>query len=150
MKTIIFFSIFFSIIALPALGALTDADLDKIRLIVNDSEKRVKAELKAELTALRQEFKAEVASVKKELRAEIAGVKRDLEKNIANSVGSVKDQVTYLAYLVYALFALIVLGITLPQFILVWRGEKDRSLDKRVETLTQEVEALKQQRIVNP
>ena len=32
MKVMIFFSILFCAIALPALGALTDADLDKIRL----------------------------------------------------------------------------------------------------------------------
>ena len=35
MKTFIFLSILFCAIALPALGQLTDADLDKIRLIVN-------------------------------------------------------------------------------------------------------------------
>ena len=74
MKTIIFFSILFCAIALPALGALTDADLDKIRLIVNDSEKRIKEEVKAEITALRQELKTEIADVKHELKAEIAGV----------------------------------------------------------------------------
>ena len=34
---------------MPTLGELTDADLDKIRLIVNDSEKRVKEEVKAEI-----------------------------------------------------------------------------------------------------
>ena len=42
VKTLLVLSIRFSVITLPALGALTDADLDKIRLIVNDSEKRVK------------------------------------------------------------------------------------------------------------
>ena len=42
MKTLIFFLIFFSLLALPALAELTDADLNKIRLIVNESEKRVK------------------------------------------------------------------------------------------------------------
>ena len=41
MKTVLLCSIFFSAIALPALAELTDADLDKIRLIVNESEARV-------------------------------------------------------------------------------------------------------------
>ena len=36
MKTILALSILFSVIALPALGELTDADLDKIHLIVNE------------------------------------------------------------------------------------------------------------------
>jgi hypothetical protein len=63
MKTVIVLSILFCAIALPALGELTDADLDKIRLIV-------KEEVKTEITGVRQE----IAGVKQELKAEIAGV----------------------------------------------------------------------------
>ena len=139
MKTIIFFSILFCIIALPAFGALTDADLDKIRLIVNDSEKRIKEEVKAEITALRQELKAEIAGVKQELRAEIA----KSEKNL-------KEQITLLTNFVYGLIVLIVAAVAIPQLIMVWRSEKERSLERQLQTLTQEVETLKQQRIVNP
>ena len=40
MKTILVLSILFSAIALPALGELTDADLDKIRLIVREEVKQ--------------------------------------------------------------------------------------------------------------
>ncbi len=40
MKTILVLSILFSLIALPALGELTDADLDKIRLIVQEEIKK--------------------------------------------------------------------------------------------------------------
>ena len=50
MKTILLFSILFSVIAMPALGELTEADLNEIRLIVNDAEKRIKEEVKAEIT----------------------------------------------------------------------------------------------------
>ena len=132
MKTIIFFSILFCIIALPAFGALTDADFDKIRLIV-------KEEVKAEITALRQELKAEIAGVKQELRAEIA----KSEKNV-------KEQITLLTNFVYGLIALIVAAVAIPQLIMVWRSEKERSLERQLQTLTQEVETLKQQRIVNP
>ena len=39
MKTILVLSILFWAIALPALGELTDADLDKIRLIVKEEVK---------------------------------------------------------------------------------------------------------------
>ena len=49
MKTILVLSILFSAIALSALGELTDADLDKIRLIVSDAEERIKEEVKAEI-----------------------------------------------------------------------------------------------------
>ena len=46
MKTILVLSILFWAIALPALGELTDADLDKIRLIV-------KEEVKTEITGVK-------------------------------------------------------------------------------------------------
>ena len=52
MKTILFLSILLCALAMPAIGALTDADFDKIRLIVNDSEKRVKEEIKAEIAII--------------------------------------------------------------------------------------------------
>lgn len=44
MKTILFFFILFCVIAMPALGELTKADLDQIHLIIIDSEKRVKGD----------------------------------------------------------------------------------------------------------
>ena len=40
MKTILALSILFSVIALPALGKLTDADLNQIRLIVQEEIKK--------------------------------------------------------------------------------------------------------------
>ena len=40
MKTILLFSILFCAIAIPAIGELTDADLDKIRLIVQEEIKK--------------------------------------------------------------------------------------------------------------
>lgn len=43
MKTILFLSVLFCAIALPAFGDLTDTDLNKIRLIINEE---IKAELK--------------------------------------------------------------------------------------------------------
>ena len=49
MKTIIALSILFCAIAIPTFAELTDADLDKIRLIVNDAEKRIKEEVKSEI-----------------------------------------------------------------------------------------------------
>ena len=49
MKTTFLFSFLLCAMAMPALAELTDADLDKIRLIVNDAEKRIKQEVKAEI-----------------------------------------------------------------------------------------------------
>ena len=134
----------------PRLGALTDADLDKIRLIVNDSEKRIKEEVKAEITALRQELKTEIADVKHELKAEIAGVNGALKAEVAKSEKNVKEQITRLTNFVYGLIVLIVAAVAIPQLIMTWRTGKERSLERQIQTLTQEIETLKQQRIVNP
>ena len=154
MKTLIFFSILFSIIALPAFGQLTDADLDKIRLIVKAEVKTeitaLKQELKSEIAAVKDELKGEIAAVEKELKGEIVAVKSELKDEITKSEKNVKEQITLLTYFVYALIALIVAAIAIPQIIMLWRSERERSLVKKVEILTQEVETLKQQQLVKP
>ena len=61
MKTILALSILFSVIALPALGELTDADLDKIRSIVKDE---VKSEISASETRMKSYVDAKVDSLK--------------------------------------------------------------------------------------
>ena len=160
MKTILVLSILVWAIALPALGELTDADLDKIRLIVKEEVKTeitgVKQELKAEIAGVKQELKAEIAGV----RQEIAGVKQELKAEIAGSEKRIKDYIdakiegvdkrlsTY-NWVIYVLMPLIVATIGIPTAIMAWRSGKDRSLERQVETLTQEIETLKRQRIVN-
>ena len=150
MKTIVFFSILFYAIALPALGELTPQDLDKIRLIV-------KEEIKAEITELKQEIKEDIDSSEKHMRENIATSEKNMRDHINLKVdsvnfkvGSVKEQVTYLSYLVYALIALIVGAIAIPQLIMAWRSRTEHSLERRVERLTEEIETLKRQQIVKP
>ena len=150
MKTIIFFSILFYAIALPALGELTPQDLDKIRLIV-------KEEIKAEITELKREIKEDIATSEKNMREYInikvdsVNTKMDSKVDSVNiKVDSVEEQITFLSYLVYALIALIVGAIAIPQLIMTWRSRREHSLERRVERLTEEVEALKRQQIVKP
>ena len=132
MKTILVLSILFWAIALPALGELTDADLDKIRLIV-------KEEVKTEITAVRQELKAEIASSEKSIKEYI---------NIR--IDSVEKRLSTYNWVIYVLMPLIVATVGIPTAMIAWRSGKDRSLERQVETLAQEIETLKQQRIVNP
>ncbi len=46
VKNILVLSIFFCVIDLSAMGQLTDTDIDKIQLIVNDAEERIQEEIK--------------------------------------------------------------------------------------------------------
>ena len=146
MKTILVLSILFWAIALPALGELTDADLDKIRLIV-------KEEVKTEITGVKTEIagvKTEIAGVKQELKAEIASSEKRVKEYINIRVDSVEKRLSTYNWVIYVLMPLIVATIGVPTAIIAWRSGKDRSLERQVETLRQEIETLKQQRIVNP
>ena len=174
MKTVIVLSILFWAIALPALGELTDADLNKIRLIVKEEVKTEITGVRQEIAAVRQELKAEIAGVrqeiagvKQELKAEIAGVKQELKAEIAGSEKRLKEYIdvsiegvdkrfaTY-NWVIYILMPLVVAAIGIPTAIIAWRIGKDHSLERQVETLTKEtetltkeIEMLKEQRIVN-
>ena len=132
MKTVIVLSILFCAIALPALGELTDADLDKIRLIV------------------KEEVKTEIAGVKQELKAEIAGSEKRIKDYVDAKIEGINNRLSTYNWVIAVLMPLIVAAIGIPTAIIAWRIGKDHSLERQVETLTQEIETLKQQRVVNP
>lgn len=134
MKRLLTFSLLFSVLAYPAFAALTDADLDKIRLIVNASEKR-----------MRQEFKTEMTAVKQELKAEIVSAEKRMKDYTSQEVRAFEKQLNQLFWWVIALIGLIALAIAAPQAFLAWQSRKDRTLENQIETLTQEIERIKQQ-----
>ena len=121
MKHIFLFSILLCAVSLPSFAELTDADLDKIRLIVKD-----------------------------EVEAEVTSSEARMKQYVDLKIGGVEKQITVLTNVVYWLIALIVAAIAIPQLIMALRGRKYSSLEKQVETLTREIETLKEPRIVNP
>ena len=132
MKTLIFFSIFFSLLVLPALAELTDADLDKIRLIVNES------------------VNASEKRIKQDIKAEIESTEKNIKQYIDLKIESVEKQLSTYNWVIYIFMPLIVAAIGVPTAILAWRSVKDRSLERQVEALAQEVETLRQRQIVSP
>ena len=134
MKTILFLSILFCTIALPALGELTDTDLNKIRSII-------KEEIKKESATTNQKIDA--------LDTRIQNVEKDVAW-VRGKFEGINQRITHLTNITYFLFILIVAAIVIPQIITLWRNVTDNSLEKRIKTLAQEIETLKQQRIVNP
>ena len=158
MKTFIFLSILFSAIALPAFGALTDADLDKIRLIINEEIKPIKADivsLKTDVAWMRGKLESvdkQFESVDKQFEGvnkQFEGVNKQFE-GVNKQFESVDRQITHVTYITYGLIALIVAAIAIPQILIAWRAEKSRSLERKVEMLTQEIETLKRQQIIHP
>ena len=123
MKTLLILLILLCAITMPALAELTDADLNKIRLIV------------------KEEIKEEI----KPIKADISTLKEDVARLDGRMTG-VEKQVSHATNVTYGLIALIVVAIGIS----AWRGKKDRDQERKIEELRQEIEALKQQRIVSP
>lgn len=137
MKLILLFSIFLYTFTLPALGELTQQDLKNIRGLLLEEIKPIKddiATLKADITTLKTEMGW--------VRGKLEGVDKQF--------GSVEKQISYAINLTYGLIALIVVAVGIPQLILTWRSSKDREQERINQDLRQEIEKLKQQRIVNP
>jgi hypothetical protein len=123
MKTTLFISILFYAIALPVFGELTETDLNKIRLVIEEELKPIKADIVT-------------------LQTDVAWVRGKLD--------GIDKQITHGTNITYGLMALIVAAVVIPQILIMLRSGRDRALERQVEMLTQEVETLKQQRIVNP
>ena len=128
MKTILALSILFSLAASPALGELTDADLNQIRLIVNDaidaSEKRFDEKIQASETRMKE--------------------------HITQQVDSLKTPVAWLIGILVAVIALIGIPLVVLTIMIGWRSIKDNSQEKINQELREEIETPKQQQIVRP
>ena len=135
MKSILFFSVAFFVIASPVFGELTPQDLDKIRLIV-----------KEEISASEARMRAEIAKSEKRMK-EYVDIKFD---SVNIKFDSIDERLILVVGFVSALIILIVATVGIPQMIMAWRGKNERSQDKKIEELSREIEALKQQRIVRP
>ena len=127
MKTILFLSVLFCAIALPAFGELTDADLNKIRLIFNEEIEKAIKPINADNVTL---------------KTDVAWMQGKLE--------NVDKQIPHAKYVLYGLIALTVVVVAAQLIPFVQEIRKDRLIEKQIEILTREIETLKQQRIVNP
>ncbi|RKU08099.1 hypothetical protein C6501_17050 [Candidatus Poribacteria bacterium] len=155
MKNVFLFSILFCVITLPAFGQLTDTDLNKIRLIIQEEIKKESSTTNKKIDALDSRMRnveQDIAWIKGKLESvdkQFDGVDKQFA-SIGDQFGSVRAQITHVTYLTYGLIALIVAAVAIPQILIARRSERDRALERQVEMLTKEIETLKQQRIVNP
>ena len=117
MKTILVLSILFCAIALPALGQLTDADLDKIRLILKASENSLKEHTKSEIESSETRMKSYVDA----------------------KIESVKTPIAWLIGILVAMIAIIGLPLAILTIFLGWRSIKDNAQEKQIEGLTRSV-----------
>ena len=149
MKTIILFTTLFAfLIALPVSAELTDADLDKIRLLILESEKRMREDVMKLRTEMAESEKrmrediialrTEMAESEKRIKAEMATLQIDVAR-LEGSVRSTEKMITWL-------MVLIVVVVTVPSGIAAWRSSrKDREQEKINQELREEIEILKRQ-----
>jgi septal ring factor EnvC (AmiA/AmiB activator) len=135
MEKVLLFLILFFAIALPTFGELTDADLDKIRLIVKD-------EVEKEISKTNQKIE-DLDTRVQGLDQRIQSVEKDVSW-VRGKLDGMEEQISHATNVTYGLIALIVVAIG----ILAWRGKRDRDQERKIQELTQEIETLKQ--IVNP
>ena len=146
MKTILLLFILFSVsISMPALGDLTDADLDKIHLIIQEEIKPIKADivtLKTDWAIL----KTEVAHLKETVNNGFGNV----QKNFESVQKNFDRQNNIIIACIGIPLAILAIGATIWGILAHRRSRKDETLEKQIEVLTQEIETLKEQRIVSP
>ena len=148
MKTFLLFSILFSAIALPAVGELSSQDLENIRNIIKSEINEELKPIKTDIAAI----KTDIVTLKKDvawLRGRFEGIDKQFE-SINQQFVVVQNQISHTTNLTYGLIALIVAAIAIPQIIITWRSLRETDQHKINQELRQEIEALKQQRIVNP
>ncbi len=149
MKTMIALSILFCATTLPALGELTDADLDKIRLIV-------KEEVKTEITASEKRTKEYIDLKIDAVNAGIDALDQkvdDLDKSLNGKVDdlgkSLNGRIDDIRTIMIALIALVTAAIAVPQIIMAYkeRGQKDmqtqqREMQAQIDQLRAQIEAM--------
>ena len=121
MKTILVM-ILLCAFAAPVLAALTDADLDKIRLIVNESEKRIKEEIKP--------IKADIATLKTDgavIKTEVANLKETVNNDSDNIQKNFDRQNNIIIACIGIPLAILAIGATLWGTLAHRRSGKDRA-----------------------
>ena len=135
-KTIILILLSLCILNTTAFAELTQTDLDKINDLILASEKRMKEYVDLKIETVREEIRTLDANLTRQINT------------VKEEIKGVKGSVSMLFGFVIALVALIAIAIGLPQFLIARRGKDMEAYLEKVEALSREVEALKQQRIV--
>ncbi len=152
MKNIIAISILFCLLAGNATASLTDADIDKIRLIVNDEiSKTIKIEI-APIKADIATIKADIATMKTEAAirdTEITNIKENINNGFDNIQKQFDRQNNIIIACIGIPFAILAIAATLWGILTQRQIKKERNIEQRFETITQEIETIKQQRIIN-
>ena len=128
MRSTIFLSILFCVIAMPVFAALTDADLDKIRLIVREE---IKAEVTASETRMKEYIDLKLENVSTEFKRIDSRVD-DQSKRVDDQIKTTDSQIGYMRNLFVGIVGLPLVIITA---LFAWRAFRDRANDKQIQAI---------------
>ena len=131
MKTIFLFPFLLSVIVLPVLGETSE-----------DTVKTDIAVIKTEIKNLNEKIDDKFEGINDKFEG-INGKFESIEKNFDR-------QNNIIIACIGIPLAILAIDATVWGILAHRRSGKDRALERQIETLTQEIETLKQQRIVNP
>ena len=139
MRSILCFSIIFLFCCHPAFGELTMQDIEQIRTILREDVRVI----------VKEEIAASETRMKQYVDAKFEGVDAKFEGVDAKFEG-IDRLLTVIVGFVSAMIVLIVVTVGIPQVIMAWRGKSEREQNKKIEELSEEIEALKRRQIVSP
>ena len=127
MKKVLLFSILFCAIALPALAELTDADLDKIRLIVQEEIKPLKDEIGT--------LKTDIAVIK----TEVPNLKETANTNFKATENSLNRQNNIIIACIGIPMAILAIGATVWGVYAYKRSRKADTQQEQIEKLEKQI-----------
>ena len=142
MKIITILLVGILLISTQVFADLSVSDLEKIESIVKDSEARMKEIITKSEARMKEYVSGEIEKVNIKIT--------EMDKRLTIQIGAVDTQVGRNFNLVLGLIALIAVAVGLPQIITAWQGRKLQEQTEKYEELKQEIEMLKQERIVRP
>ena len=139
MKTILFLSILLCALAMPAIGELTDTDLDKIRLIVREE---INAEIKASETRMKEYIDLKLENVSTEFKR--------IDSRVDDQIKRVDDQVkttdSQIGYMRNRFIGIVGLPLVIITALFAWRAFRDRANDKQIQAILADLDNQKSQR----
>ena len=162
MKIITILLVGILLISTQVFADLSVSDLEKIEAIVKDSEARMKeyvsqeiekvniriTEMDKRLTTTITEMDKRLTTTITEMDKRLTSDIKSVEKQLTIGINALDNQVGRNFNLVLGLIALIAVAVGLPQIITAWQGRKLREHTEKYDALKQEIEMLKQERIV--
>ena len=143
MKNVLLFSILFCAIALPALGELTEADLNEIRLIVKEEIKEELKPIKADIDTLKTDIDT-LKTDSAEVKTEVTNLKGTVNKDFDTIQKNFDRQNNIIIVCIGIPMAILAIGATVWGILAHKRNRKADTQQEQIDVLRQEIEELRQ------